>query len=143
MAAKGQRKPDEAALMEREQRAVALKASGATYRQIAQALSIDVATAHRTVTRALRRDHADAVDEMRRVEDDRLDRMLRAVWLEATNGNLGAIDRVVKISESRRRLWGLDAPQRHVVTTELDESIDSLLAELASLPPVDVPAADA
>lgn len=136
-------RPDKGTLLDRERKAVALKASGATYRQIADALDVDVATAHRTVIRALSAERHDAVDDMRRVEADRLDRLQRAVWLDATNGSPAAIDRVLKIMERRARLFGLDAPQRVAVTSELDESIESLLADLATLPPVDVPAADA
>lgn len=125
--------------MRREQQAVALRAAGATYLEVGRALGMDRSNAHKMVLRALARDHSDAVDDLRRTESERLDRMQRAVWVEATQGNLPAVDRVLRIMERRARLFGLDAPQRHVVTSELDESIEGLLAELQTLPPVPAP----
>jgi hypothetical protein len=49
-----------------------------------------------------------------RQELDRLDAMLRACWSKAIGGDMKAVDRVLKISERRSKLLGLDAPERVV-----------------------------
>lgn len=122
--------------LRKEQQIVALRASGATWTEVGRALGMDRSNAHKMGLRALRREHSEAVDDLRRVEGETLNRLQRAVQTEATTGNLAAVDRLLRIMERRARLFGLDAPQRHVVTSELDESIDALLGELATLPPV-------
>lgn len=123
-------------LLKKETQIVALRAAGATWAEIGRVVGMDRANAHKVGLRALRREHSEAVDDLRRTESDRLDRMQRAVWLEATQGDRTAIDRVLRIMERRARLFGLDAPQRHTITSELDDSIETLLAQLGTLPPV-------
>lgn len=55
-------------------------------------------------------------DHIRQLELERLDVMLVSVWKEIQDGNLGAIDRAVKISARRAALLGLDAPIRQNLT---------------------------
>jgi hypothetical protein len=50
-----------------------------------------------------------AVGEIRDVETQRLDRMHLVAWRQALQGDLAAMDRVLKIQERRARLLGLDA----------------------------------
>lgn len=101
-----------AAALERDLQALKLRHAGATYDEIGQTLGIDRSMAHRAVARAIK----DALGEPARavvdLEVSRLDRLLMAVWPEAMDGNLAAIDRVLAISTRRARLLGLDAPVR-------------------------------
>lgn len=109
-----------------------LRAAGLTYRQIGETLGIDYGWARELVIRALDEAKYEAADVMRTEEGDRLNRLQRAVWQDALNGNLRAIDRVLKIMERRARLFGLDAPQR-VDATVITWNPDELDAEVVRL----------
>ncbi len=105
---------------ERERKAMELRLAGATYAQIAQALGISQAGAHKAVMRALKRLNEklnEQAEQVRRLELERLDRMLLALWPQAQKGNHGAVDRILRIMERRARLLGLDAPKSVDVTS--------------------------
>lgn len=122
--------------LRREGKAVALRAAGYTYAEVGHALGMDRSNVAKIVKRALQREHSDAVEHLRREEGARLDRLQRSVWTAATAGDVPAVMAVLRIMERRARLFGLDAPQRLTVTSELDEEIDGLLQQLRDLPPV-------
>ena len=103
------------AAREREIKALELRKAGATYVQIAEALGISRAGAHKVVLRALARLEKEAGEEaehLRRLEIERLDAMLLAIWPHVKKGSLGAIDRAIRIMERRAKLLGLDAPTK-------------------------------
>lgn len=94
---------------ERQTRAVAMRAAGHTYADIADALGYSSAdTARKSVAGLLDRVESDAADELRTLEGRRLDMLQAAVWPSALEGHLPAVDRVIRISERRARLFGLD-----------------------------------
>lgn len=101
-----------------EAEALQLRRAGMGYEKIAATQGVGVSTAHRRVRRAMDRLRA-VVDEragqVRELELDRLDAMLEVVLVKALAGDLGAVDRAIKISESRRKLAGVDAPASTVV----------------------------
>lgn len=116
--------------------ALALRLAGATFEQIGQKLGITDSAAHKLVKKALA-DNAtttnDQTDTLRQIEIERLDMALLAIAQQVKAGNLGAIDRWVKISESRRRLMGLDAPtkasnQNWDMSTFSDEELAQIAA---------------
>jgi len=59
------------------------------------------------------------------LELERLDAMQAAIWDDAMNGHLGAIDRVLKIMERRAKLLGLDQLD---VTQQPEPKIEIVLA---------------
>lgn len=127
------RNPSKDELLRKESEAVALRIAGTTYEDIARALGYSSrGDVHRIVTRALSRHQAEQIDEMRNVEGARLDRAQRAIWAAVVRGDLEAVRAFVRISERRARLFGLDAPQAVQVTSDVDEQIKLLAAELAS-----------
>lgn len=137
------RNPDRSTLAMRETRAVEMRKAGATYDQIADALDCTRSTAYRTVMRALARNQSEEVEEFRMIEGARLDRLQMAVWNRAVSGSESAINTVLRIMDRRARLFGLDAPSKVDVRTDaLDSEIDSLLAQLTTLPPVTDPTPD-
>jgi len=106
--------PRQTAAREREQMAFDLRKSGASYAAIGSRLGISPQAAYKCVSRVLKRivaDTKDNVEAVRQIEVERIDRLTMAIWQGATSGNLGAIDRVLKLSERRAKLLGLDAPQ--------------------------------
>jgi len=109
-----------------------LRKAGATYREIAGAAlekfgadqlpeTWDCRYAHKDVSRELdklRTVIGEDADEIRQMELERLNDMLKALYASATrrNPDYGAIDRVLKIMRRRAELLGLDAPQRQEIS---------------------------
>lgn len=115
---------------EADTEALRLRTAGLTYRQIATALGVDVATAHRRTQRALEAIPFDAVDEHRQLEAERLDSLTQAIWQSAMSGNLKAIDTALRVMERRARLLGLDLPVRQVVEQWTMESVGDAIKRL-------------
>ncbi|MFA5186843.1 MAG: hypothetical protein WC551_10225 [Patescibacteria group bacterium] len=98
---------------EEAKKALQLRRTGATYREIAVALGYKEnceGNIYRIVKHALTlccKDEAKAVFEM---ECQRLDALQKAVWTDAMAGDLNACAMVLRICESRRRLLAIDQP---------------------------------
>ena len=111
---------------------------GERFGQSGERLEIAESTAYRAVCRVMDRTRGaanESAEELRRVEQERLDALTLAIWPQAQKGNFGAIDRVLRLMARRAALLGLDAPQ----------SIDHTTAGLPmSGPPpyVELPAMD-
>jgi hypothetical protein len=102
---------------EKAQQAIDLRKAGATYEQIAAQLGYSSRqSACRAVARLLKAHTVEAVDDLRTLEDGRLDDMLRAIYGAAVGGDLATIDRILRIAERRAKLWGLDAPAKQEIT---------------------------
>lgn len=99
--------------LQRQQDALRLRQTGATYEDIGKSLKISPQAAHKAVKRALAKLNkvvgADA-EQIRTLELVRLDRLTMALWSSAIAGGFGAIDRLIKIMERRAKLIGLDVP---------------------------------
>lgn len=94
---------------ERRTKAVRLAASGMDYTQIAQQLGYhDRSGAFKAVRGVLAAEQAEAVDELRRLECERLDALQRSCWDAAVAGNIPSVDRVLKVIAARVKLLGLD-----------------------------------
>lgn len=103
------------AIAARQAKAIELRKSGASYRAIGRVLGCSEATAHRDVRKALRRIIAFGdrqAEEYRQLELERLDAIQLGVWLRMRTGDPHAADVARKVSESRRKLLGLDAPTK-------------------------------
>ncbi len=97
-----------------------LRMGGHTSRQIAHHLSItqsqkwsveDVDAALSRAGRAgISRTAAQLVFAAQ-LELDRIEAAIRAIWNQVQEGNLKAIDRFTKLSEAKRSMLGLDAPE--------------------------------
>ena len=102
------------ATAERIAKAVEMRKAGATYTLIATQLGYaDESGAFRAVNRALQALNdklEEDLTEMKRLELERLDRLMMTIWTKATQGHLASIDRVLRIMERRAKLLGLDAP---------------------------------
>jgi predicted DNA-binding protein (UPF0251 family) len=111
--------------------ALKLRSLGYTYQRIADHMGCSKQTAHARVQRALAAIPAEAVDEFRRLEMERLDLVLNVAMdkaMSADKGALFAVDRVIAIMDRRAKLMGLDAPQKHEVLT-----LDTVTAEIQRL----------
>lgn len=109
--------------IETQRQALELRRSGMSYPAIAEQLGYaGPAGAFKAVESALQRTLQEPADEVRRIELDRLDFMLRKTWEWVENGEPKAIDRALRIMERRARYLGLDAPQtvnvQHILLEE-------------------------
>ncbi len=96
--------------------AVTLRKSGLSYEAIGDHLQISKVAAWKLVKTALDATLREPTMELRELEIQRLETMLRGVWPKAITGDVHAIDRAVKISERMAKLLGLDAPIRSELT---------------------------
>lgn len=112
-------------------KAAHLRASGASFREIGEALGIDYSWARDLVIRALEQATYEAADVMRTQEGARLDRMQRAVWPAAITGDIPAVNTVLKIMERRAKLFGLDAPVKVETDVAIGTGVDAEVERLA------------
>lgn len=105
---------EEARIATRRVQALDLRKAGATYRRIAEALSVDVSTAYADVQAeltALRTLAAEQAEEVREIELRRLDDYTLGLTPKARKGDADAVRTLIRVSERRAKLLGLDAPQ--------------------------------
>lgn len=122
----------------RAREALDLRIQGHTYDQIGDALGVSKQQAHRLVKAELDElavlTHG-AAEELRQRELETLDRLLSKAMPLADQGDMHAVDRVIRISARRASLLGLDAPERHeheVNVTSLAEDVLAAQARLAA-----------
>ena len=91
--------------------ALRLRLSGMTWEEIAAQLNYRGRGGPRmAVERLLSRVEHEGAAALRAVEGRRLDELQASVWSKATSGDCDAIRTVLRISERRSKLFGLDAP---------------------------------
>ena len=118
---------------ELEREAYQLRLIGYSYQQIADALGRPRSTVHKAVQRALARRVAEIdgmADELRRLELDRLDRMLAALERRIAEGDPQAVSVARQLIETRAKLQGLNAPEQRDHTIRIiDETDEEVNAE--------------
>lgn len=128
------------AAAKRAAQAVELRRGRTSYAAIAEALGYaSPSAAWKAVHRALERETAGQVDELRREETDMIERLHFAWWRRALAGDLDAAKLVLGLSVQRARLLGLYAPTRirAEVTEETRERLRDLVDKVRALPPAD------
>lgn len=104
---------------------------GLTYRAIGEKLGIshEQARADEMAARAaVKAGTEETIEELRTRENDRLDMARSAIATQVLKGDLGAVDRWVKISERTARLNGLDK------VTTLGEGEDGVIYGVVMIP---------
>ena len=120
---------------QRQAEALELRKAGLTYEEIAKRLGYGSRTAAYTaVKRALTElaeETSASAEQLRELENSRLDRLHTIVWAQATqNRDLAAVDRAVRISERRAKLFGLDLnEQRQADAAQAQAAITAQTAE--------------
>jgi hypothetical protein len=113
---------DQAAIAERRRKALEFRKAGMGYEDIAHQMGLaGPGSAHRIVKKALRATYQEPADDVRKLELERLDRLMLAWWPAAIGRGKtadgkpavppdgDATDRVLKIIKQRTELLGLDA----------------------------------
>ncbi|MGW4639569.1 hypothetical protein ACWEN6_13625 [Sphaerisporangium sp. NPDC004334] len=118
-------------LAQRRSKAVQLRLAGVTYDKIATQLGYAGAgAASKDVTRALQaaaREQHENSEELLRLEIDRLDRLMAAVWANALSGDVKSIEAAERLISRRCVLLGLDLINRNGVA---DGDVASLLGTM-------------
>ena len=105
---------------ERRDRAVELRIGGKSFQYIGDELGITRQGAWKTVVEALKELNTktmESASELQRLELERLDTMNNAIWGAVLKGDVGAIDRAIRIQARRAALLGLDAPKKTDITS--------------------------
>jgi len=96
---------------DRMMKALEFRKAGLSYEEIAHRTGYKTPqAAWKAVQSALNRSLKEAGEEVRTIELQRLDAMMLPLYARAKKGELGAVDRLLKILERRAKLLGLDAP---------------------------------
>lgn len=115
---------------ERRIRALKMRQSGMSYREIGRALNVSHVQAWKDVMSCideLKEQCKEEAEKVKEIELERLDEALKAIWPSVLKGDLGAIDRLIRIQERRARFEGLDAPSRQEIETNIPEPIEFVL----------------
>jgi transposase len=118
---------------ERRGRVYELRLEGKSYREIASELGISHQTAHSDAMAVMDRLKAETIEtaeRVREIELARLDKAQKAIWPDVKQGDQGAIDTFLKIQARRAKLMGLDAPEKHDVTTAVTSATPAEAARL-------------
>jgi hypothetical protein len=117
-------------------KALELRRGGATYPQIAEHIGCAISSAYELVQSGLRETLQEPGDDVRQIELERLDLMLRALLPCALQQGDAAQARcaevILKLMDRRAKYLGLDLPQRMKVEYIDDDTLTELLERLNS-----------
>lgn len=142
--------PARIAQREREARCVEMKLAGLPNEVIAQAVGYKHrSNVAKAIKKCLDERVNESVDEIRKLEVARCDRLIQALWRDALEGKYLAVDRVLRVMERKAQIQGLDAPVRRELTvinkdtfSEFIEARKDELKQLRAAIPEDVIDAD-
>lgn len=124
--------PKKLTARQREKESLDLRMTGMTYQEIGDALGITRQGAHAAVVRALEKLESDIgkkAELVRKLELQRLDRLQRASWIEATRGNKDAIANILRIITMRLKLMGLEHPIQVSIENRMHLEIIEIIRE--------------
>lgn len=98
-----------------------MRRAGSSYHSIAAYFNLSVFSVHDKVKRALQDMPKEEATELRALEAMKLDNAEMRLEAAINAGDVGAINALVRLSESRRRLLGLDMPEQHEVKISREE----------------------
>ena len=98
-----------------------MRRAGADYAAIAKHFGVSRETAFRKVKQALQDMPKEEASELRALEAAKLDYAETRLQEAVQDGDVKAINALVRLSESRRRLLGLDLPEQHEVKITTEE----------------------
>lgn len=118
-------------------RLIRLRVAGMTYDQLAvEGGYADASGARSAILRALRRHEAEAVNDLRTLEDARIDSVVRtATEIQGDRGmspivRLRAADTLLRAGKQRRDLHGLDAPKQIIISAGVASDLERALDDL-------------
>lgn len=113
--------------------ALSLRLAGFSLEQIAERMDLSISGVRDLVNRTLERAENTGVEEMRDIENARLDRAQAAIWDKVLRGEEKAVDTFLRISQRRARLNGLDMPTKVDLTMSIKQEMEQALARLENV----------
>jgi hypothetical protein len=113
--------------------ALSLKLAGVSTAQIAERMGIAPDSVRHLINRTLAKAENRAVEEMRELENARLDRAQAAIWSQVLAGDCRAVVVFLQISQWRARLNGLDSPASLAISPNVRMDMERSLADLQQL----------
>jgi transposase len=113
--------------------ALSLRLAGFSLEQIADRMELSISGVRDLVNRTLERAENTGVEEMRDIENARLDRAQAAIWDKVLRGEEKAVDTFLRISQRRARLNGLDMPTKVDLTMSIKQEMEQALARLENV----------
>ena len=110
--------------------AMSLKLAGVSTAQIAERMGIQPDTVRKLINRTLQTAENRAVEEMRALENARLDRAQAAIWSNVLAGDYRAVMVFLQISQRRAKLNGLDSPASLVISPNVRMEMERALSDL-------------
>lgn len=124
--------PNQAIIAEQTARAYELKLQGWSYRRIAEELQVSLGTAHNRVQAAIAQRVDPLVEEHRAIELDKLEEAEARLWEQIHHGGPKGLARnvevLIKLSERRSKLVGMDAPERKEIAAQVETKSPELVA---------------
>jgi hypothetical protein len=127
--------PNNAKIGAEQTECLQLRLEGKSFRAIAEATGIPLATVYARVEDAIALEVNPKAEQLRAIECERLDLYLSRLRVRIDKGDTSAIQTALRISERRSKLLGLDMPQRieasvssHEVT-QADIELQELIRE--------------
>lgn len=118
-------------IREREGRVMELRKQGLSFDEIARLVGYrSQAGAYNAYKRVMDRTIQQPSDEIRKLELDRLDEMLKAIWPQVLAGKGWAVEKALMIQDRRAKYLGLDAPAKTRVEVISDSAVDAEIAKL-------------
>lgn len=116
--------------MEEAWKCYEMRLKGMSLRAIAKVMGFSYQTVSNRIEMANRAIVLPGVEEMRKVEDERLNMLLSKLGRGIDNGDVRSIEVAIKLLERLHKLHGLDRPELHDVTVHQINERDRELAEL-------------
>lgn len=110
--------------------ALSLKRAGVSTTQIAQRMGIKPDTVRHLINRTLATAENRAAEEMRELENARLDRAQAVIWSNVLAGDYRAVMVFLQISQRRAKLNGLDSPASIVISPHVRMEMERALSDL-------------
>ncbi len=113
--------------------AMSLKLAGVSTAHIAQRMGIQPDSVRKLINRTLATAENQTAEEMRALENLRLDRAQAAIWSQVLAGDYRAMMVFLQISARRAKLNGLDAPASIVISPNVRGEMERALADLQEM----------
>lgn len=112
---------------------LALRLAGFSTQQIADRQDLSHQEVETLISTTLEGTKNRAANEMRELENQRLDRAQSAIWSEVVKGNVQAINTFLRISQQRSKINGIYAPKKIEMSVGIRNEMENALADLENL----------
>lgn len=113
--------------------ALTYRLAGYSYEQISKQMHQSINHVKRLIDYSLQNGENRAVEQLRELENLRLDRLQAAHWAKALEGDDKATSQVLKISQQRSRINGLYAPTKIEMAVGIKQEMEIALRDLETL----------